>query len=250
LDLRLYLRVIWRFRLVIVAGFILALMLSFLSYGRVGFKNGKPSISYRQDESWQSTTVLALTQGGFPWGRTVIPYNPQVTPSGTVTPPKYADPARFSGLSSYYSRLANSDAVQGAIERRTRHIRGTVTALPVVDNTYAQPFIQFSGFGSNPKDAVILANAGAVAFRAYLLQKQVAAGIPESQRVALATVNKARGAVLFAARRKTTPIVIFLTIMLAAIGLAFILENLRPRVQLVADRAEEREIKQREQRSA
>ncbi len=40
---------------------------------------------------------------------------------------------------------------------------------------------------------------------------------------------------LLEGRSKTVPIVVFLTVMLAVIGLAFILENLRPRVRPVAD---------------
>jgi len=243
----MYFRVLWRFRLVVLAGFILACVLSLSTYLKVSIQGGKPSISYRQSETWHSTTLLGLTQGGFPWGRAIIPFNTQHTATGTqVVPSNFADPSRFAALSGYYSRLANSDAVQASAARR-KHVPGNWTAQPIVDPkyNYSQPFIQFDGYAPDPRAAVTLANLGAAAFREYMVRQQNAAGIPQAQRVALYTVNKARGAVLFAGRRKTTPVVLFLTIMLAAIGLAFILENLRPRVRLVAEQSEDQEHERR-----
>ena len=251
MDLRLYLRVIWRFRLIVAAGFVLALFLSMSSYYTIGFKGGHPSLGHRQDETWQATTVLGLTQGGFPWGRTVVPYNPQSSPSGTIVPSNFADPNRFTGLASYYAHIANSDPIHAAVHRITgRKLRGTVTAAPVIDGTYVQPFMQFTGLGPTASAAMTYANAGADAFRNYLISQQQANGIPPQQRVALATTNRAKTAALFAGRRKTTPIVIFMTVLLAAIGLAFILENLRPRVQLVSGASDERDESERDRRSA
>jgi hypothetical protein len=233
----MYLRVIWRFRIVVLAGFILAVVLSASAYWKVG----KGGITHRQAETWQSVTTLGLTQGGFPWGRTTFPTRIQNTPAGQqLAPSIYADPNRFYSLSTYYSFLANSDAVRALFQRGQR-TPGTVRAQAVTDpaNNYPEPFVQFIGSAPTASAATSNANRGAAAFKRYMTQQQIAAGIPQGQRVALATINEARGAVLAAGRRKTTPIVIFLTIMLAAIGVAFILENLRPRVRLVAEQDEE-----------
>ena len=95
-----------------------------------------------------------------------------------------------------------------------------------------------------------LANEAARAFKDYLTRKQADAGIPPAQRVQVQINNRASDATLLAGRKKTTPVVIFLTIMLAAIGLAFILENLRPRVQLVGRDAGDQADKTDERRSA
>jgi hypothetical protein len=232
----------WRFRLIIVAGLLLGLLMAFLSYTRVSLDHGKPKISYRQAETWRSQNLVFITQRGFPWGRTVFPFNPQSTPTGTqVVPSDFADPARFSQLATYYAQFANSDAVQILIAKRARDIPGSVSAQVLTDPSgrFPLPFVQILGLGPTPAAASSLANKGAGAFIDYLREQQAAAGIPEGQRVELRVSTRARGAILLAGRRKTTPVVIFLTLMLAAIGLAFILENLRPRVQLVSGGAGE-----------
>ena len=72
MDLNLYLRVLWRFRLIVVVGFVLAITVAFASVAKVG-ADGSLSISYRQQPTWQGTTRLFVTQQGFPWGRTVLP---------------------------------------------------------------------------------------------------------------------------------------------------------------------------------
>ena len=236
MDLRLYFRVLWRFRLIVAAGLALGLLLALLSYTRVSFAGGKPSISYRQAETWKSNTELFLTQGGFPWGRTVLPINTQETPTGTqILPSNFADPSRFRELAQYYALFANSDEVQRLIGSRTKNSVGKVSAQPAYDpiSHFPLSFVQIQGLGPTAKDASTLANEAAGAFKDYLTRKQADAGIQPAQRVQVQINNRASAASLLAGRKKTTPVVIFLTIMLAAIGLAFILENLRPRVQLV-----------------
>lgn len=237
MDLRLYFRVIWRFRLIVAAGLVLGLCLALLSYTRVSFAGGTPSISYRQSETYRSTTQLFITQNGFPWGRTVLPFNLANTPTGTqVLPSNFADPNRFSQLALFYTQFANSDQVQQMIAARVGKTRGTVTASAPLDPTqhFTVPFVLIEGLATTPQAATKLANEGAKAFTDFLTRQQVANGIPASQRVVVQVTNRARGATLLAGRKKTTAVVIFLTVMLAAIGLAFILENLRPRVQLLA----------------
>ena len=58
---------------------------------------------------------------------------------------------------------------------------------------------------------------------------------------AVGNASSSATTVLLEGRSKTVPIVVFLTVMLAVIGLAFILENLRPRVRPVADVADRQE---------
>ena len=65
MDFQLYGRVIWRFRLLVVVGFLVASAFAVLSVARVS----SDGVSYRQQELWSSTTRLGVTQVGFPWGR-------------------------------------------------------------------------------------------------------------------------------------------------------------------------------------
>ena len=83
MDLRLFSRVLWRFRFLVAGGLVLACVLSFLSFASISFAGGSPKLTYRQTERWKATAVLFVTQKGFPYGYTVLPTSPtQATPSG------------------------------------------------------------------------------------------------------------------------------------------------------------------------
>jgi len=241
-DLRLYFRVIWRFRIVVGLGLVLACALSFLSYARISFKGSTPKISYRQSQTYSATALLFLTQKGFPYGYTVLPYQatPQTGPGGPTYVPQYATPGTFSQLAQYYAPFAASDAFKALLRKRT-HAEGVVKAQTVLATAtqYPQPYIQVFGFAANPTDAVTLANVGSEVFSQYLSQQEVANHIPSSRRVVIETVTRARQAVISTGRKKTTPIVVFLTVLLAAIGLSFMLENLRPRIRQLASSEDE-----------
>ena len=72
---------------------------------------------------------------------------------------------------------------------------------------------------------------------AFLDRKAREAEIPESQRVQVDVLAQPRGAVVIEPRKKTLPIVAFLTVITGTIGLVFVLENLRSRVRPVPDAA-------------
>jgi hypothetical protein len=239
MDLRLYSRVIWRFRIVVGLGLLLACALSFFSYAKLSFKGGSPTISYRQAETWQASTLMLMTQKGFPYGYTVLPYIPAPTTggqqqSGLSAPnyvPEFGTPGTFTQLAVYYAPLVHSDAFQALLRSRTR-ARGVVQANTVMDsrNLNPLPYIDLSGFSTTPVGAVALANAGAKALDDYIVRQQQANHVPKTRRVVAEVVSSATSAIVSAPRKKTTPIVVFMTVLLAAIGFAFVLENLRPRI--------------------
>jgi hypothetical protein len=224
-DLRLYARVIWRFRLLVVTGLLLACGLAFLSF----FNVSSAGVRYRQSEIYKSSTMVLLTQRGFPWGRTLTP--------DTV------DASRFTALAPFYAQLANGDEVR-ALVRRSGPLNGIFTATPVLDETSTPrqglPFISVDAFASTGPGAVRLSRRVTKAFQTFLGRNQRAARIPTNQRVVVQVVNQARKAKLVEGRKLTLPIVVFLTVMIATLGLAFLLENLRPRLrQLPAETSEE-----------
>jgi hypothetical protein len=115
MDLQLALRVLWRFRVVVAGGFVLALLLTVLAVARVGFESGVPSISYRQSEQWDAGATILITHEGFALGRALytdtdfVPLRRGDPESDVV--PRYADPSRFAGYAALYARIATSDAV-------------------------------------------------------------------------------------------------------------------------------------------
>ena len=93
------------------------------------------------------------------------------------------------------------------------------------------PFINLDALATNPQHAVRLAHRATAAFIGYLDSQQDAAGIPQPQRVTLQIVHEPKGATLAGSRKYTVAIVLFLVALIAAVALAYVLENLRPRVR-------------------
>jgi hypothetical protein len=236
MDLRLYFGVIWRFRLIVVMGLVLALSLAILSVVRVT----SHGFVYRQAELWSSTTRLGVTQNGFPWGRL---FAQESGANGTSTPVEgnkpgdipIADPNRFKDLAIFYAEMATSDPVRRLLLREGP-IRGKIVATPVVvQDNVTLPLIDLTAIATSRQGARSLAQRGANALDTYLRTQQAANNVPSTDRVILQQLLIPRKVKLFAPRSKTMPIVIFLAVMFATIALAFLLENLRPRTRGVPE---------------
>jgi hypothetical protein len=224
-DLALYAKVLRRFWWLVFPGVLLAAALAFLSMVRVS----PDGVAYRKPELWQSQTLLLLTQPGFPWGRTVLP-----TESGTA--PRYADPYRFSSLTDLYSQFANSDEVRRIMRREGAKTTWKIVAAPLPPTVAGAtlPVIALNGQAQSAKEAVTAAARGARAVIEYVENQQHSAGIPAKQRISVQVLKRPARPEVIDPRKKTLPIMVFLSVLTAAVGLAFVLENLRPRVRAVA----------------
>ena len=229
MDFQLYARVLWRFKLLFVLGLMLAISLATLSLVRVD----ADGLTYRQTELWSSSTRLLVTQQGFPWGR-LLAQDPSLDPEAEAERLgiPLADPNRLNNLTILYAELATSDTVLRQM-RRDGPIRGQIIATQVVvqEGRYTLPLIDLVAVAATPRGAMQLAMRSANAFQNYLTQQQQANKVPKGDRVVVQLVMQPRGAKIFQARSKTMPIVIFLAVMFAIVGLAFLLENVRPRVR-------------------
>jgi hypothetical protein len=230
-DLGLYLRVLWRFRILVAAGILLAVVLATLSFAKVSFAGGSPKLTYRQGERWQASSVLFITQSGFPWGRTVPKYFVPEPNSGVPAIP-VGDPARFAELAQIYAQLANGDAVRRIIARDGR-VQGTISAAPYTspDGTSTLPMIAVTATAWSPRGAKSLAARGAAAFQAFLQSRQSAAGIPRDERVVLNVIQQGYKPKLIAPRKKTVPMFVFFAVFIATVSAALVLENFRPRLR-------------------
>ena len=129
-----------------------------------------------------------------------------------------------------YAELATSDPILRLIRPDTL-IGEKVIAAPLraADPGTMLPLIELTAFSTSPQGAVRLARRSSTALSTYLRDQQRANKVPASDRVVLDQVLGATKAEIFRPRSKTMPIVIFLAVMFATVGLAFLLENLRPR---------------------
>lgn len=228
IDLHLFGRVLWRFKFLVLGGFILAVLLATLAVAKVSLTDGKPVFAYREPQVWAAYETLLITQQGFPEGNAILA--PTQTPTGSAL--AYADPGRFAYLADLYARLANSDAVQRRILPDGIEPPTVVTAAPVVSNIGNQgllPMLIITGRSTMPQRAIGLTRAASAAFQSYLAERQAKAGIPDDQRVVISVLNLPKKAIVATPHKKTTPLMVFLAVLAAAVGLALILENLRPR---------------------
>jgi len=171
--------------------------------------------------------MLLLTQPGFPYGRSEIPS----TAPGTV-PPQYTN---LASLTDLYSQFANSDEVKRLMHQEGAPKTWTISALPAVPTIQGGnlPVIVLSGHANSASASVSAVVYGRQALNEYVQRQQQLAKIPHNQRITLQIVQAATEPAVFAPRKKTLPIVVFLAVTILTIGLAFILENLRPRVRAV-----------------
>jgi hypothetical protein len=228
MDLELYARVVWRHKVITGLGLLAAIALAFLSFVRVG----TDGIAYRDVEQWVSYETVSVTQPGFTEGR--LNY-------------QGADPSRLTLLAVLYSNYMDADAVHKQIwPRAVPH--ESVEAAPVLSSPGGSaasplPIISIAAFAPTPRDAQRLASRSTAALIAYIAQRQETGRVPVEQRVLLEPVKRAQTnrPALWQGRSKSLPIVVFLTAAIAAIGLAFILENLNPQISAVAARAVEEE---------
>ena len=180
--MKLFARVAWRFKWVLLLTFVLASSLAVMSTTKVRFVHGHVRFSPRAAQTWQSSSVGLVTQQGFPWGRSTFPVLP--APQNKAVVPTYADPTRFSSLALLYTQLVNGTDFQ----RRLQKEPGTVSAAPVLPapdaSSYeALPLISFDATARTARAATTTADAALFAFQGYLQQRQASARIPVAQRV-------------------------------------------------------------------
>jgi hypothetical protein len=235
MDLQLILRVVWRFRVLVGCGVVLAVALATLSFVKVSLVDGKPAMQYRQAEQWESLSTLFVTSEGFPWG--IIGQTTPPKPGDPKTTPNLLDPLHLTNLAALYVRLSTSDAVLNQMKREGP-LDGKLAAFPVTsaDNGPAAelPMVTLSATSATPARAEALAKRHVDSFLQYIKAEQKRAGIRGEEKVVVQVARQPQPATLLVARKKTRPMVVFVAVMIVVLGMAFTLENLRPRVRVIS----------------
>jgi hypothetical protein len=224
MDLRLHLAVLWRFRFLVLGGLILAVALAFFSYFRVDLSNG--TLGYRTQETWQSTETVLVTQKTSPLFST----NP--SRGGPNSSPDW-----LLSLPALYAELASSAVINDHLKPELDALHGSYVASQDFASSSegggALPFLTFYASAPSQASSVKLAQASTRTFLNYVSQNQASQQIPNSQRVLLQVITPATAsaAQVIAGRKKTIPIIVFLAVLMATVGLAYVLENLRPAIR-------------------
>ena len=231
MDLRLFLAVLRRFRLLVIGGAAAGLLLALVATAKVELKGGAPTLTYRKSEQWASETRLLLTQPKLDTANGAGPGTDPVTALNLQA----ASDARLPGLASIYANYVTSDAVQKVVLERTR-LRGGLASsvIPVSANGGGLlPIVSIMAVSDTAAHSVALSKATRLTLTALVSQQQEQQNVPPNQRVHLSVLVDGSNPTLVKPHSTTLPIAIFLVVLFATIGFAFLLENLRPRLQLV-----------------
>jgi hypothetical protein len=236
MELALYFRVLWRFKLIVFPGFLVAVALAVLAYGKVDPAHGF-TITPRAIPVFRADGLLLITQPGFPWGSSQQEYLPGNAAKG-MPPVPVGDFSRMSGIALIYSELASSDEVRALVRKRPGKTEKVVTspyAPAAAPPGTVLPMVALSADAATPARAAALVNARIGAFKLYIERRQSDAAVADENRVVVQVLRhgEAKTATALAGAKKTLPIVVFLAVMIAVVGLAFMLENMRPRVRQV-----------------
>jgi len=224
MDLSLFFAVLWRSKRLVLGGLLLGVALAILAYGQPSFAGGKPTLKPRGAEVWQSESQLLIAQAGFPYGETSAPTTAPSTSLNTLSP--------------VYANVANGNLIQGEIRQQLGTV-GTVKAMEVIDAAASTnlPFVTFVASAPNGSLATKLAAGAAVIFQNYVARQQASTKIPRNRRVQLSIVESSTKPKLVEGHKLSIPILVFLAVLLGAISLVFLRENLsRSRVAAELDR--------------
>jgi hypothetical protein len=235
MELRRHLQVLWRFRLVIVAGVLFGTVVGILASFHVSFDGG-PKLTWRSDQTFESNSTLFVTQNGFPWGRVTLP----VTEPGFGAPAtddadkkgsrrEYGAPERFSDLAVLYSYLATSQQVRALIAMRAKPEQVAITPVMNPASGTGLPLLKVRTTGKTGAVTQQLNTATVDALRRYLDEEQDRAEIDAGLRVEIQVLNPPSRAVVSEGRSYMGSLIAFILAIGASIGLAYLLENLRPK---------------------
>lgn len=231
MDLDRHFKVLWRHRAIVIGGFVLALVTAFLAaYNPTG-----GGFERRGSELWTSSSMVFVTQQGFPWGRVTLP-SPQDLAAdpdaGEIAEDRFgdipfSDPARLTQLALLYSVMSSSDEVRQMLPGPPAPDQ--IEALPYDPTGRGDqflPIIQMNTRAGSAEAAHELNRQAVAALKRVLLQEQRSNGIRETDRVQLEVLKGPSAPVLEAGPSWTPSMLAFVLCIGAAIALAHLLEGL------------------------
>lgn len=260
MDLPLIARLTWRFRRLLVAGALLALLLAAATAFKVTMTDGSPKVEHRQKEMWVSYGRLLVTQAGFPQGRSdlggeAVPELDAGQAARGEGEQEFAQPGRFIEMAPLYARLAQSEPVRKLIFEKGP-IQGADSVTVVAQEE--QPLLEISATADSRLGAIALAQRQMEALRTYLAREQRDNEIAPENRITLNVIERPGAPALLAEQSNTwviaprspiKPALVFLTVIALFFGLAIVLENVNPRLRRVGVEGEPAAVEDTPKRS-
>ncbi len=220
MDLMRYWEVLRRHRTLVGVGLGVAVILAFLS----AFSVSTDGVSSRQKTEHGSQVTLFVTAPGFPWGRTSV-----VTEDGTVVAGDssgVADTSRLPDMATIYANLANGDDVRALASPFAGDYIADVGRTSSSSNASTLPLVNILATAPSGEQAQETAAKVGAALKDYVATQQERAKIPERERTVIQLLNEPSEPFVTTGRSYTRTIVLFLTVVIVFVGLAFMRENL------------------------
>jgi hypothetical protein len=235
-DITQHLRVIRRWRKVIICSGALGVVLALVFVVKISWHGG-PTIDYRRAQKWQSTSTLFVTQRGFPWGRTTLP-SQDTTAAGQPIPPSavqqaakdangtsFADPSRLSLLAVIYSFIAQSNAIKQINTKLPPGGEVTAQELSTSSND-TLPLFTLTATARTKEAATALNDERTQALQRYLSDQQASNDVPAGQRVEVNLLNRPKAELVASHGAALALALIFLSLA-AGVASSYLLESLR-----------------------
>lgn len=218
MDLPRYREVLQRHRHVVTFGLALAVVLATLSYARPAWEDWRPVLKYREQEAWTSQARVLLAVPGLPGTKG---WRPDAVESAE---------ARLPSLAVLYAGLTTGDDIRNLVKRTGAPAgKAVAAAATAAGGTATLPIVEITTISPTASGSRRLANRYANALMTYVRRQQAAAEVAPQRRVAVQLLNRAGETELIDPRSRTLPIVVFLALISATVGVAFALENWQSR---------------------
>lgn len=212
-------KVLARHRLLVTVGVVLSVLAAVFVYARPSFSGGLPTLTARTPEVWQASSVLFLTQPGFPAGRAVD------DAAGVPT-----DQNRLSNLAVLYAELATSDRVRTLAGMR-QEPEEDIKAEPVIhtigtfQTPVVLPMVRISVKAATAAGAVERTQKLTAALRQFVTFGQSNAKIRLRDRVVLEEARQGTDPLLVSGPSKAVPIVVLALLVGLVLMVVFAYDN-------------------------
>jgi hypothetical protein len=226
MDIRYHLRILSRWRAVLVGGFLLAALLAIVAT----FKVSTSGLDWRADASYMSQSKVIVTQPGFPWGRAKLPGadpTQPIVPNGRKQK-SFAPPERFADLAVIYAYIAQSEPVHDLITPKPLEEQISVGPLSNPASGDPLPLLSIEATANSAEASRTLNSAVISALRKYLGRNVNENNVPQADRVELDVLNPPKAGALVSGRSPALPVLVWLLAMAATIVAVYVLENLYP----------------------
>lgn len=235
-----YVRALKRYWWVLVIGVGVATLAAVAAVYRIDLGSVPPSLEKRAQVTYTSSARLLVTSAEAPYFRTTVPRVSEVPgvgeeESSSTTFLSAPDLGTLISTANLYPILIESDEVERIRQEMAGPLSGSVTSRAIYEvNSPSRfelsqvPVVEIYGNSDTYAGAVKLTEATVTAFLAYMDRTQDQANLRPNERILLNEIQRPSGAIALGGGSLSLPLMLFVVVSAAFVGLAILLDRLFP----------------------